>query len=80
MSKSPEKKKKNKEYSAWRTVGKLLRDTKPIAWAIAIAGVVCIGSVFLSVIAPEVVSRITNMIYDYGETRVPIDMQRMLEL
>ena len=71
---------KNKEYSAWRTVGKLLRDIKPIAWAIAIAGVVCIGSVFLSVIAPEVVSRITDMIYDYGETRVPIDMQRMLEL
>ena len=77
MSKTPKAK---KEYSAWRTIGKLLRDIKPIAWAIALAGVVCIGSVFLSVIAPEVVSRITDMIYNYGETAAPIDMARMLEL
>lgn len=82
MVKSVNKSSKNnkKEYSAWRTIGKLLRDIKPIAWAIVLAGVVCIGSVFLSVIAPEVVSTITNMIYDYGTNALPIDMSRMLEL
>ena len=77
MRNSPTRK---KDYSAWRTIGRLLRDIKPIAWAIALAGLVCIGSVALSVIAPEIVNQITNIIYEYGETSVPIDMQKVLEL
>lgn len=77
MHNSPTRK---KDYSAWRTIGRLLRDIKPIAWAIALAGLVCIGSVALSVIAPEIVNQITNIIYEYGETSVPIDMQKVLEL
>lgn len=77
--------KAKKEYSAWRTMGRLLRDIRPIAWAIALAGLVCIGSVGLSVIAPEIINKLTNLIYDYGEhlvtgSRVPIDMEYMLRL
>lgn len=71
---------KVKEFSAAKTVKRLIRDIRPIAWAIAIAGVVCIGSVFLSVIAPEIVNTLTNMIYEYGEQHVPIDMPQMLTL
>ena len=69
-----------KTYSTWRTVKRLVRDIRPIAWAIVIAGFVCVCSVLLAVIAPEIVNRITNLIYDYGETAVPIDMQQLLTL
>ena len=69
-----------KTYSAWRTIKRLVRDIRPIAWAIVIAGFVCICSVLLAVIAPEIVNRITNLIYDYGETAIPIDMQQLLKL
>ena len=71
---------KVKEYSAGKTIKRLIRDIRPIAWAIALAGIVCIGSVLLSVIAPEIVNRLTNLIYQYGDTRVPIDMRQMLTL
>lgn len=82
MSKLPKTK---KEYSAFRTMGRLLRDIRPIAWAIALAGLVCIGSVGLSVIAPEIINKLTNLIYNYGENivtgnKVPIDMEYMLRL
>lgn len=69
-----------KNYSTWRTVRRLIRDIRPIAWAIVIAGIVCVGSVMLSVIAPEIVNTITNIIYEYGENALPIDMERLLQL
>lgn len=55
MSKKSSQKVK-KDYSAWRTAKRLVRDLKPIAWAIALSGLVCIMSVALSSIAPELVS------------------------
>lgn len=69
-----------KDYSAWRTVKRLVRDLAPIAWAIALSGFVCILSVALSSIAPEIVSRMTNIIYDYGETGAPIDFEHLGKL
>ena len=78
MSKTSSK--KVKDYSAWKTIKRLVKDLKPIAWAIAISGIVCICSVVLSSIAPEIVSIMTNIIYDYGETGVAIDMLRMGKL
>ena len=69
-----------KDYSAWKTIKRLVKDLKPIAWAIAISGIVCVCSVVLSSIAPEIVSIMTNIIYDYGETGVAIDMLRMGKL
>ena len=69
-----------KDYSAWKTVKRLVRDIGPIAWAIAVAGIVCIGSVLLSVIAPEIVNKLTNIIYEYGEAQVPIDVKQVLTL
>ncbi|MCH5159891.1 MAG: ABC transporter ATP-binding protein [Clostridiales bacterium] len=77
---------KTREYSATKTVKRLIRDIRPIAWAIAIAGIVCIGSVMLSVLAPEIVNKLTNIIYEYGDARLQygetasIDMQEMLSL
>ncbi len=66
--------------SAWKTVKRLVRDLKPIAWAIAISGVVCICSVALISIAPEIVSIMTDMIYDFGDKGTPIDIKRMGDL
>ena len=70
----------NKTVSGWKTALRLVRDLKPIAWAIALSGFVCVCSVILVSIAPEIVSIMTNMIYDFGETGVAIDMLRMGKL
>lgn len=65
-----------KDYSAWKTVKRLVRDLKPIAWAICIAAVICCLSVWLAVlVAPEIVNSLTQMIYDYGAEGKPIDMK-----
>lgn len=69
-----------RDYSVWRTVRRLMRDTLPIAWALVIAAVVCVVSVLLSVVGPEVVNKATDIIYDYGETGTPIDMATLGEL
>lgn len=69
-----------KETFAWKTAGRLVRDLKPIAWAIALSAVVCVCSVALVSLAPEIVSVMTDMIFDFGETATPIDMVRMGKL
>ena len=78
MSKTTPKTKK--ETFAWKTAVRLVRDLKPIAWAIMLSGLVCICSVALVSLAPEIVSIMTNMIYDYGETGTAIDMVHMGKL
>ena len=71
---------KDKNYSAVKTLKRLTRDIKPILWAIILAGLVCVGSVVLSVIAPKIVGTITDIIYDYGKNAAPIDMDNLLHL
>lgn len=71
---------RQKEYSASKTVKRLVRELRPIAWAICIAVVICCGSVLLSVIAPKIVNRLTNIIYEYGANGTPIDMPLMGKL
>lgn len=75
MSKKPPK-----SYSSFRAAKRLVRDFKPIAGAIVLASLIGIVSVALSVIAPEIVNVMTNIIFDYGENGTPIDLQRMLKL
>ena len=74
------KKEKNRDYSALKTLKRLIKDIKPILWAIILAGIVCVGSVALSVFAPEIVSTITDMIYDFGVNATSIDMVELLRL
>ena len=74
------KREKANNYSTVKTLKRLVRDIKPILWAIIVAGIVCIGSVVLSVIAPEIVSTITDMIYDYGVNAEAINMVELLRL
>lgn len=74
---SPEK---QKEYSSWKTVKRLVRDLKPIAWAIAVAGVICCFSVWLAVLAPKLVNQMTDVIYNYGAYGIPINFDEMLSL
>lgn len=72
--------KPKKEYSAWRTAKRLVRDFKPIAWALVLAVVLSVGSVLLSVIAPRLVNQMTDIIYNFGAKGVPMDMALMLKL
>lgn len=74
------KKSQVKRASAWRTLCKVIRDLRPIAWALLLASLVCVASVLLSVVGPEVIGEATNALYDFGETGAPIDMARMLRL
>lgn len=77
MTRTP---KRVKEYSAWKTVKRVVRDLRPIAWAMALAAVVSIATVGLSVIAPRIVNIMTNIIYKFGTEGTPIDMERMAKL
>lgn len=72
--------KPKKEYSAWRTAKRLVRDFKPIAWALVLAVLLSIGSVLLSVVAPRLVNQMTDIIYDFGAKGKPMDMALMLKL
>lgn len=71
---------KTKDYSAIKTLKRLIKDIKPILWAIILAGLVCIGAVALSVLAPKIVGDITDIIYNYGANALPIDMKELLSL
>lgn len=69
-----------KNYSAWKTSLRLVRDLKPIAWGIALAAVISVGSVTLALIAPEIVNKMTNIIYNFGVDGTAIDMPRLGKL
>ncbi len=71
---------KQKEYSAWKTAKRVIKDLKPIAWALAVATVISVGAIGLSVIAPEIVNEMTNIIYDFGAYGTPIDFEHLLKL
>ncbi len=73
-------KKSSSKYGLMRTVGRLIRDIRPIAWAIVIAGFVCICSVMLSVISLEVVGKLTDVLYEFGQNGIAINMDRVLKL
>lgn len=75
MSRTSQKVKK--EYSAFKTVKRLTKDLRPIAWALILASVISLCSVGLAVIAPEIVNVMTNMIYDYGESGIAINIIEM---
>ena len=77
MSRTP---KKVKEYSAWKTAKRLVRDLRPIGFAMALASLVSIATVGLSVVAPRIVNVMTNVIYDFGTNGTPIDLERMAKL
>lgn len=64
----------NKSASNAKTIKRVIGDLKPIWWVIAISAVVCLASVLLSSRAPEIVSELTDILYDYGETGKPIDL------
>lgn len=74
------KAKPKKEYSAWRTIKRIVVDLKPIIWAMMVAAIISTLSVLLALCAPKLVNEMTNIIYLYGENGVPIDMMQMGKL
>ncbi len=59
---------------------RLVKDLKPIAWAIALAACICGASVWLAVLAPEIVNDMTNVIYNFGVNGTPINFVAMAEM
>lgn len=74
------KKTSSDKYSAMRTMGRLIKDIRPIWWALLGAAVLCVASVFLSTVAPTKLGEISNMIYDFGSSGIAIDMQKLVRL
>lgn len=64
MAKSTEKKRGSLKESI-RIIGRILRDTKPIAHWLAIAALISLISVFLAMSAPEIVGDLSNVIYEF---------------
>lgn len=62
------------------TIARLLRDIRPIAWAFVIAAIVCTGSVIVSTQTPLIISQMTDILYEFGETGAAIDMTLLLQL
>lgn len=69
-----------KNYSSWKTALRLVKDLKPIAWAIALAAAICGLSVWLAVLAPEIVNDMTNVIYNFGVDGIAINFAAMAEM
>ncbi len=71
-------KKKNKENlnlkESFRIIGRIVRDTKPIAPQLILAALISLISVLLGVTAPEIVGDVTNMIYAACAEGVKMDM------
>lgn len=80
MSASKTKTKRIKDqYSTGRTVLRLVKDLKPIAWALLLTAIVCGGNVALSVIAPNYVGEISDILYAYSKG-TPIVEKQVIEL
>jgi ATP-binding cassette subfamily B protein len=73
------KQKTPKKYNTWATIKRLVADLKPIAWALILAGIVCGGSVALSMLGPDLIGQLTDIIYNFG-LGMPIDFTLLLEL
>ena len=71
---------RTKEYSAWKTAKRLIKDLRPIAFAMVLASIVSIATVGLSVIAPKIVNVLTQIIYDFGFNGVAISLERVAKL
>lgn len=72
--------KTTKTNSSWKTACRLVKDLKPIAWAILIAAVICGCSVYLAVLAPKIVNQMTDIIYNFGAYGTPINFSLMASL
>lgn len=65
---------------SWKTACRLVKDLKPIAWAILIAAIICGCSVYLAVLAPKIVNQMTDIIYNFGAYGTPINFSLMASL
>ncbi len=73
-------KKEKTGYSVPRLIGKLLNEIKPVAYLFVLCAIICLGSVILSTQTPEIISDLTNILYDFGENGTPIDMANLGKL
>lgn len=77
---APVNTKPKREYSIIKTIGRIFKDLKPIAWALAVAAIVCAGSVALSLIGPILIGELTDIVGDFALNGIAIDMQNFLML
>ena len=56
-----------------RVIGRILKDTKPIAHWLLIAAVISLTSILLSMIAPEIIGELSNSIYEFCAEGIEIN-------
>lgn len=67
------KEKKGELKASLSVIGRILKDTKPIAPALLLAALVSLISIVFSMLAPELIGVLTDSIYDYVTKGTPID-------
>ena len=75
----PDKNKKKREDlgAAFRVIGRIIKDTRPIMPSLVLAAVISLVSIILSMLAPELIGTLTDGIYDYVTLGVPMDRVRI---
>ncbi len=59
--------------SALRVILRIIADTRPIMPGLIVAALISLISIALSMLAPEMIGDLTDVIYDFCESGVPID-------
>lgn len=74
----PDKSKKKREEfaSSLKVIGRIIKDTGPILPSLILAAVISLLSIILSMLAPELIGKLTDGIYDYVTLGTPMDLSR----
>lgn len=74
----PDKSKKKREEfaSSLKVIGRIIKDTGPILPSLILAALISLLSIILSMLAPELIGKLTDGIYDYVTLGTPMDLSR----
>lgn len=73
------KEKTNSIKSSFKIIGRILKDTKPIAHWLVLAAFISLVSVLLAMTAPEIVGEVSNSIYELCANGITIDRSLFLK-
>ena len=75
MPEKESKRSREERRASSKVIMRIIRDTKPIAHWLAIAAVLSLISVAVSMIAPDILGKLTDIIYERINKNVPIDIK-----
>jgi len=73
------KEKKTSLGASLKIIGRIIKDTKPIAHWLIISAIISLVSILLAMIAPEIVGELSNSLYELCANGVPIDGKIFIE-